>query len=122
MLEELKYFVGKACTITTTQINYRFKDEIMMDYFSGVIDKITDNGILVTHPQTGSKNFIFLKYVVSISEEQMVFEDDPQYKEIVEEYRQKKPELAEKTKVNNKFVDLSALTEIAKKAKEGASK
>ena len=91
MNENLKYFVGKVCTVTTVAVNFRFKEEQMMDYFMGQINNIDEQGILMTHPTTHCKNFIMLPHVVSISEEQVLYEDVPEHAKIIEEYRQQKP-------------------------------
>jgi hypothetical protein len=134
MSEDLKYFVGKPCTVTTVAINWRYDVEPMMDYFFGIVDKIDENGIMLTHVVTKSKNYIFLKHVVSICEEQFVNEDDPKHKEMIEEYRARKPEVAAKTRVAasepkiivpppppappRRFVDAKSLSNMAKMAKE----
>lgn len=127
----LEYFVGKPCTITTVAINWRFNSEPMMDYFMGVVEKIDVKGILVTHPQTGCKNYIFLKHIVSISEEQVFYDNNPEHKKIIEEYKEKNPEKAAKTMIPAeksvvkavplppvpKYVDFNKLTALAKKPK-----
>jgi hypothetical protein len=119
-----KYFIGKACTITTLQINYRFKEEQMMDYFMGIIDDIDEHGILMTHPVTKCKNYIFFPHIVSISEEQYLSEDNPEYAKIIEEYRKEKPLTAARTVVTaepkskpSPFVDIKAMADIAKKVR-----
>jgi hypothetical protein len=122
MNDYLKYFVGKACTVTTIQINFRFKEEQMMDYFMGIIDEITPLGIIMTHPVTKCKNIIFFPHVVSISEEQVLYENNPDDAKIIEQYRKEKPLTASKTLVHpqlgKQFVNPTALNEIARKAKE----
>jgi len=118
MNENLNYFIGKYCTITTVQINYRFKYEQMVDYFMGRVDAIDESGILVTHPTTNSKNYIFLSHIVSIAEEQ--YTEDP---EIIEKYKKEKPVSAAKTAIpvpedNTPYVNPTGMAELAKRARE----
>lgn len=128
MKDSLKYFVGKACTITVSaELNFRFKEEQMMDYFMGIVEQIDDYGIWITHVVTKCKTYIFLSRIVSISEEQMLFEDNPEHAKIIQEYRQEKPISAAKTAVTDKpstginplsYVNPANLAKIAKDAKE----
>jgi hypothetical protein len=124
MKEYFKYFVGKAVTITTVQINFRFKEEAMADYFSGILEIIDEKGLWLLHLATKSRTFILYSYVVSITEEQMLFEDNPVDAKIIEEYRKEKPLTAAKHVIPPKFVqetsfvNPAALAEIAKKAKQ----
>lgn len=118
---DLNYFVGKYCTISTTQINFRFNPEIMISYFSGFINEIDTAGILMTHHITQKKNFIKWEHVVGIHEEVVLREDDPQAKKIIEQYKKEKPETAAKMAVppeTSQFVNPKQLAEVAKKAKE----
>ncbi len=86
----------------------------MVDYFMGRIEAIGQDGILVTHPTTNCKNYIFLKHIVSISEEQ--YTEDP---EIIEQYRKEKPEVKTSVPVNNTpYVDPAGMAELANKARE----
>lgn len=124
MQDSIKYFVGKVCTITTLQINFRFQEEQMMDYFMGIIDSIDDQGILVTHSVTKCKSFIFFPHIVSICEEQVLYEDNPEHKKIIDEYRQEKPLTAPKRTItpNSTFINPAVMADLAKKAKEAISK
>lgn len=130
-MHDLNYFVGKPCTVTTLAINFRFNVEPMMEFFMGVVDQIDENGILLTSTHTQCKSYIFLKHVVSISEEPVLYEDNPEHKKIIDEYRQKNPAAAQKTKIAPppivappqpppppKFVDPRSLAKLAKTAKE----
>jgi len=130
MKEFLKYFLGKPCTITTIQINFRFKEEQMMDYFMGIVEDIDDHGVLVVHPLTKCKSYIFFPHVVSICEEQILYENNPEHAKIIEEYRKEKPITSVKRVVTEQptpkepspYINPIALTEIAKKAKEAFNK
>ena len=124
MKDFAKFFIGKPCTVTTLQINFRFKEEQMMDYFMGIIDDIDEHGILMTHPITKCKNYIFFPHIVSIAEEQVLYEDNPEHAKIIEEYRKETPLTAPKRTITaeSQFVNPAAMANIAKKAKEAFSK
>lgn len=106
----------------------------MVDYFMGRIDAIDEEGILVTHPITKCKNYIFMKYMVSIAEEQ--YTEDP---EIIEQYKKPtantipkdKPPTASTVKEkptaipiprDTPYVDPKGMAELAKKAREAFKK
>ena len=129
---DLNYFVGKPCTIATVAINFRYNVEPMMEHFMGVIEKVDDDGILLISPHSQCKSFIFLKHVVSVSEEPVLYEDNPEHKKIIDEYRQKNPITAVKTKIPPapaqlpvvppppppKYLDPRSMAKLAKKGKE----
>jgi len=119
-MDDLNYFIGKACTICTVMINYRYKPEQMFDYFMGFIESIDEKGMLITHPVTKCKSYIFLAHIVSISEEQVLYEDDPKDAKIIEEFRAEKPLTAQKTTINQKekFMNPERMAEVARKAQE----
>jgi hypothetical protein len=126
MKDFLKHFINKPCTITTVQINYRFKEEHMVDYFMGIVEDIDEHGVLISHVVTKNKSYIFFPHIVSISEEQLLYDNNPEHAKIIEDYRKQKPITAAKTQITPpeqiKFVNPSALTEMAKKAKEAFDK
>lgn len=119
MRDSIKYFVGKVCTVTVVSINFRYDIEHMLDYFHGLITEIDEHGILMDHPLTKCKNYIFFPHIVSISEEQVLFEDNPEHKKIIDEYRKEKPLTAAKRALpgGSNFIDPQALATLAKQAK-----
>lgn len=122
MKEYFKYFTGKPCTITTVQVNFRFKEEQMMDYFMGIVETIDDHGIWIVHPMTKCRSYILMPHIVSISEEQVLYEGNPEHAKIIEQYRKEKPITAAKTIIaeqrTENFVNPAALADIAKRAKQ----
>jgi len=127
-ISSLQQFVGKVCTITTVQINFRFKEEHMMDYFMGQVESIDSDGITIVHPATKCRTYVFLPYVVAIAEEQVLYENVPEHAKIIEQYRKEKPEVAARTAIKDEkpeppkpvaptFLNPKALAEMAKKAK-----
>lgn len=120
-MPSIQDLVGKVCTVSTVEVNFRFKPEQMMDYFMGTVEAIDDDFIWLIHPQTKSRTAIARKYLVSIAEEQVLYEDNPEHAKLIEEYRQEKPITAPKLTISpqvSPFVNPKALAELAKKAKE----
>ena len=108
----IKYFVGKVCTICTVQVNFKFREEQMIDYYMGKVESIDEFGVMLSHPQTKCKTYIFIKHIVSIAEEQVLYEENPEHAKIIDEYKKEKPSVAEK----RSFIDIKSLTELAKKS------
>jgi hypothetical protein len=75
MNKELNYFINKPITIITNSINRNFNETQSIDYFTGICEKITDQGIFTYHPITKCKNFILFSSMVGIFEEQQTYED-----------------------------------------------
>ncbi len=125
MKEYFKYFMGKAVTVTTVQINFRFKEEAMADYFTGILEILDEKGMWLLHPITHSRTFILYPHIVSVTEEQILYENNPDDAKIIEEYRKTKPLTAAKRAImpqpqNEGFVNPAALAEMAKKAKQAS--
>jgi len=109
----MDYYINKFCTITTVQSNFGFKNETMIEYFGGIVERIDDKGITLVHPNTRCKNYIRMAYVIGIHEEQMLFKDKPEDAKIIEEFTKTKPEAG--IKVPEKcFVDVDSLMKISK--------
>lgn len=111
-VNELKYFVGKVCTIFTCPINRDFKSENptvypkqVYVYFLGKIDSITESGIMLSQLLTGLKTFLFLSQVVGISEEEVI--DEKKHAQEIEAFK----------KQSNPYVDPNALANLVKKMK-----
>ena len=119
----LQDLIGKICTVSTVEVNFRFKPEQMMDYFMGTLEAVDDEFLWLRHPQTKCLSGISRRYLVNIAEEQVLYENVPEHAKIIEEYRQEKPITATKTAIpSSQFVNPKALAEIAKKAKESFKK
>lgn len=121
----LHRFIGKFCTVSTLQINFRFKEEQMFDYFSGILEEVDEHGLLLRHATTRCLNYIFMQHVVSVSEEQVLYEDNPEDAEAIKEYREKKPQAAARTVLpaqNISFLKPEALADLAEKARQSFGK
>ena len=144
--DTLQYFVGKICTIFTAPINREFNERQNVDYFVGRVDGFDDKGILMSHVVSDCKNYYFFQNVISIAEEQLVDSDDPilkEYESIKEQKKsqntqpqqpqpqqpqpqqsqpqQSQPQQSQyhEEEVNDSpFVDIAAISDLAKKAKE----
>ena len=130
-MKSLSYFEGRVCTIFAQAINRIFtKDTQEIDYFVGIVDQVTNLGIWTTHPETKTKNFYFLNHIISISEEQVLDESDPNYKSIMKEFEEKRnkthsqapqqppPPRCMQQKNISPFVDIESLNKLAKEAKQ----
>lgn len=119
----LQDLLNKVVTVSTVEVNFRFKPEQMMDYFMGMLETIDDEFLWLRHPQTKCLSGIARKYIVNIAEEQVLYEDNPEHAKLIQEYRQEKPITAPKLAIPpSQFVNPKALAEIAKKAKESFKK
>jgi hypothetical protein len=142
-VKNLSYFEGRVCTIFTLAINRHFKKDTQeIDYFVGLVDRVTELGIWTTHPTTKTKNFYFLNHVISISEEQVLDRNDPNYENIMKEFEEKRnktysqappspppqqqaplpppPDWMQEKNISP-FVDVESLNKLAKKAKQRKS-
>ena len=119
-VEDLQYFVGKVCTVITPNINWKFDERQLADYFTGIIEKVSSSGIWMIHPITRNKNFYFASQVTAIIEEQFITPDDPSYDKVVEQYKDnKKPKqpVVQKPVVKppeSPFMDIDELEKLAK--------
>jgi cyclopropane fatty-acyl-phospholipid synthase-like methyltransferase len=108
-------FVGKICTVIMTQLSRNdFTESQFADFFTGSIDEIDEDGVLMTHTITGCKNYYMMGMVAGIIEEQVLYDDKPEHKSIIEQMKNKKID-QEKAKTNDETLinidELSALAD-----------
>ena len=115
-LQEL--FVGKICTILTVRsAKQNFQDQQFSDFFTGIIETLDEDGIFAKHHLTGCMTFYSWPHVISILEEQVIQEDDPQYESIMEEIK-KSPEQPNVLPVNQSpFVNPDTMASLSQQAK-----
>lgn len=115
-------FVGKLCTILTdTVAKTNFNDTQFGDFFTGFVESIDEDGVIVRHHVTGCKNFYALQHVVGILEEQVITEDDPRYNKAVTELKQIKEKRAAQPIVPaSPFVDPAMMAALSKQAADKA--
>lgn len=95
-VEHMQYFVGKVCTIITTQINRKFDEKIMRDHYAIRVGEITHDGIWGVHPEHDIVSFFPIDHVVSIHEEIELDKSNPEHQKIIKEYEErsgKKPDI-----------------------------
>ena len=113
-------FVGKICTVLTVGISKsNFNDIQFADFFTGFIESVDEDGVWTRHHLSGCKNFYPLIHVVGIMEEQVVEENDPEYKKIKEKVEntptENKPFVQQYDVNNSPFVNPEMLAALAKK-------
>ena len=69
MNSKLQYFINKPCTILTSPINRNFTEKQLLDYFTGFVESVDSEGILLRQLVGGQKSYIFLNNIISIAEE-----------------------------------------------------
>jgi hypothetical protein len=109
-MKELNYFIDKPITIITQSINRNFNETQSIDYFTGICEKITQNGIFTIHPITGCKNFIMFSSIVGIFEEQKVYEEDIKQEEIDAKQDTKQEELS--FRKNDNKINIDAISKL----------
>lgn len=107
-----------------------YTEQQFADFFVGLVDAIDEDGIYTTHPMTGCKNFYALQYVVGLTEEQVLYRDNPEDAKIIDEYleaSQKQPQPiaipikgqeATPKQQSSEFVDLDVMADLAKQVKD----
>jgi hypothetical protein len=123
-IEQLRYFVGKVCTVFTHPINRDFKTESPQSYpqqlyvyFVGYVESVSETGIMLTQALTGLKTFLFLNHVIGISEEEVLDENDPKHAEEIENFK-KQQVVKEQKKSQSPYVDPDSLNDLVQKMKK----
>jgi len=110
-IKNLDYFVGKAVTIITVNINRQFDERQLCDYFVGVVDSIDSMGVMTTHPVTGCKNYYPFANICAISEEQVLDSQNPEHAPVIQEMEKRRVA----AKPATPYVDPDFLSNLAKK-------
>ena len=79
--KELQYYVGKLCSIITKPVNLPITEATHSQWFTVRVDAIDQEQIWGTDVGRGTKSTFFFP-IVSIVEEQVITEDDPNYDEV----------------------------------------
>lgn len=88
-IEHMQYFVGKVCTIITSQINRQFNEQIARDHYAIRVGEVTIDGIWGVHPEHDIVSFFPMTHIVSIHEEMELDVDNPEHKKIIDDYEKK---------------------------------
>lgn len=82
----LIYFKGKVCSILTNPIQRKLKDQTEeMQYFVGVIEEISKDGVFMTQISTGLKSYFNMNNIIGIFEEEVLDPTTPDDNEIIKE-------------------------------------
>lgn len=89
--KNLKYFIGKPCSVFTHPTNRNFKEENPQEYnqmpyvyFVGIIDEIDDKGLLMTQITTGLKSYFFFSGIIGIAEEHLLDPENQEDAKVIE--------------------------------------
>lgn len=110
----LTYFIGKPCLLHTVDVQFKHSPVQNFDYFMGVVEAVDNEFVWIKHPQLNTVSGIARQYLVSIAEEQVLYEDNLEHAKIIEEYKKEKPEIAKKTAIPAR-VDPKGMAELSKK-------
>ena len=118
-IKSLEYFVGKVCTVFVTEMPKHFTHQQFNDYFVGLVESASEDGVVTLHPITGSKNFFPYSHIMGISEEQVLDPSQPDQAELIEELKQKGvvPSM-EMKETESSFADIDMMASLARQAKE----
>jgi hypothetical protein len=133
---DLKYFVGKVCTILTSPINRDFKQENpstypeqLYNYFMGRVLEVDGRGGIwleqVLTPEK-LKCYFYGQHIIGVAEERVLDPNVPENAEIIEKIKSanvaatKQAEAITESlpKSTSPFVDVGSLTEISQKLAE----
>lgn len=117
----IKDLVGKVVTVSTVEINQKYSFEQMTNYFVGILEDVTDDALWLIHPVTKCRTYIARKYVVVVCEEQVLYEDNPEDAELIEELKKEKPVTAARIPLSappSKYVNPEELSKLAKYGQE----
>lgn len=96
---DVQQFKGKLVTVFLRTINRDFKTEMpesypkpLYRYFMGVIESITENGIVIQQATNGLKAFYPWDSIAGIAEEEILDPNDPEDAEQIKEFI-KRPEI-----------------------------
>jgi len=122
-LKKLQEFIGKVCSVLTSSVaKQNFTDVQFSDFFVGIIEDISEDGIFAKHPMTGCLCFYSWPHVVGIFQEQVITQTDPQYENILSEIKKSPPEQqvnivpVNPMSENSPYVDADILANLAKQA------
>lgn len=82
-------FLGKVVTLITLGTNKpNIPDSQFSDFYTGVLEEIDEDGIILTHLLTACKSYFALNGIVAIMQEQVLDENDPDNKEEIKKIKE----------------------------------
>ena len=120
--ENLKYFIGRVCSIFTNQTNRNFSEENPKTalqqthtYFVGIVEDIDDRGVLIKQIMTGMKSYFFMDSLVAISEEQVLNPENEKDAKVIEKMTADIEEKLKKyDRPDNELINPDDLTSLVK--------
>jgi len=106
---DIKYFVGKICTIYVSNTTRLFTEQQFVDYFVGIVEHIDYNwNVYIKHPTTGCMNFFAKNHIIGICEEQVIYpENEEQEAEILNSVK------SEEISSDSPFLDIDGLSKLS---------
>lgn len=103
-------FEGKICTVLTlATCKGPIGDNQFPDFFTGIIESIDDDGILMRHAISNCLNFFAMAYIVEIIEEQVLYENNPEHAKIINKIKENLPK-------QNSPINFDLMNDLSKKA------
>ena len=76
-------FLGKVVTLITLGTNKpNIIDSQFSDFYTGVLEELDEDGVILTHLFTGCKSFFATNSIVAFLQEQVLDENNPENKNI----------------------------------------
>lgn len=91
-ISNLRYFVGRVCTVHSRPSNWKLDQQQNLDYFMGVVESIDPMGLVLKNTINSKKTYVFLESIIAIAEES-IHESTEELQKAVEEYDAKKAEI-----------------------------
>lgn len=87
-IKHLQYFIGKVCSIISTSMNRSFDEKISREHFVVRVSKVDADGVWGVHPYNSELiSFFALPHIISIHQEIELDPNNPEHKEMIEEYQ-----------------------------------
>ena len=126
--KSLESFIGKVCSVFTVPGGRSLDGEEWVTYHVGTVESIDQYGVLVRSIRTGRANFYFRDKIIGLCEEhvEVLDLDNPEHAKAIQnmqrppKQRQQSPikeEMHQQEANNSPFVDIGAISELAKRAK-----
>lgn len=91
-------FLGKVVTLITLGTNKpNIPDSQFSDFYTGVLEEVDEDGVVLTHLLTGCKSFFTLSSVVAVLQEQVLDESNPENRDEIQKI---KDQMIKKSKTN----------------------
>lgn len=82
-------FLGKVVTIITLGTNKpNIPDSQFSDFYTGVLEEIDEDGVILTHLLTACKSYFALTGIVAIMQEQVLDENNPENREEIQKIKE----------------------------------